>query len=99
MERIFKLQREFQTQLGYKIPTDFENISSKENIEVLKNQLIALIVEASEALQELPWKSWKKNQTFLLPSFQVELIDILHFLINLFIFTGMNKQTFYEYLK
>ena len=99
MERIFKLQREFQTQLGNKIFTDFEDIESKENIETLKNQLLALIIEASEAIQELPWKSWKKNQSFSLSTFKVELIDILHFLVNLFIFTGMNVDDVFELFK
>ena len=54
LKKIFKLQYKFQTQLGYKKPTNLKNIKSKDNINILKDQLLALIIEASEALQELP---------------------------------------------
>jgi len=96
LKKIFRLQYEFQIQLGNKKYINFKNIKSKNNINILKDQLLGLIVEASEALQELPWKSWKQNQLFSISKFKIELIDILHFLINLFIFTGMNeKEVFY----
>ena len=92
LEDIFQLQKSFQQLLGNPIPIysiDFINI---HNIELIKNQILALVDETMEALREIPWKPWKIKNIIDVPKFRVELIDIFHFLINLFIFAGMDAS-------
>ena len=85
---LFEMQESFQKSLGNKLPSGMMEIISKNNIDNVKIQIFALVNEAMEALNEIPWKPWKKNQKFDLEKFRIELIDIFHFLINLFIFSG-----------
>jgi hypothetical protein len=43
--------------------------------------LRAVVVEAGEALEHVGWKWWKQ-QTADLPQVQIELVDILHFMLS-----------------
>ncbi len=98
LEKIFELQTIFQKSLGYNIPKYALSIMSKENVELIKIQTLALIDEAMESLREVPWKPWKNtNRTIDLEAYRMELIDIFHFLVNLFIFAGMDTQMVLEY--
>jgi len=64
------------------------------NIDFIKEQSMALIVEVTEALNEIPWKTWKKDQQLNLPAFHEELADIQLFLINLVIASGLSADAF-----
>lgn len=92
LEKMFELQIAFQERLGNSIPKYSLTIMSNENIELIKNQILAIVDESMEALREVPWKPWKVNLVIDLPSFRTELIDIFHFLINLFLYAGMNVE-------
>lgn len=95
---MFNLQISFQKRLNNNIPNfGFKEFSliSKENVSLIKNQILALVDEAMEALREIPWKPWKNILTFEsvdLIKFRTELIDIQHFLINLFLYAGMTPE-------
>ena len=91
LEKLFYLQEKFQKTLGQNIPILRMEVITSENIELIKNQILALYDEVGEALREVPWKPWKKNQQFNIDKFKGELIDIFHFLINLFLFSGMDS--------
>ena len=61
--------------------------------------MLALVNESMEALQETAWKNprhvrygWKRTQQISYVRFGEELIDILHFLMNLFIAAGMKPE-------
>lgn len=97
LENIFRLQVSFQKLLGNDIPKYASSILSKENVEIIKNQILALVDESMEALREIPWKPWKVNNTINLDNFRMELIDIFHFLINLFLYAGMSPQMVWDY--
>lgn len=97
LENIFQLQISFQKLLGFNIPRYERSIMSKENIRIIKNQILALVDESMEALREIPWKPWKINNTINLKKYRMELIDIFHFLINLFIFAGMTPNMVWDY--
>jgi len=90
-ETIFELQVNFQKLLNNPIP-NFDGILFVKdiNIDLIKNQILALVDESMEALREIPWKPWKVNLNIDLEKYRMELIDIFHFLINLFIFAGMS---------
>lgn len=92
LSQIVEKQVNFQKFLGYTIPVRTEEIISRENINFLILQILSLYDETSEALQCLPWKPWKKKQTFLLEPFWEELMDIFHFVVNMCIFTGMSSE-------
>jgi NTP pyrophosphatase (non-canonical NTP hydrolase) len=44
---------------------------------------LALMVEVGEALQEVSWKPWATGQWFNREAYLEELIDVLHFWMNL----------------
>lgn len=92
LEYLFKLQQNFFNILKDNIPVNKFHVITKENVELIKNQILALFDEVSEALREVPWKPWKENQDFNVSKFRMELIDVFHFLINLFLLSGMNSQ-------
>ena len=64
------------------------------SVESMKDQIMCLIAEATEALNELPWKHWKKNQVANIPKFQDELVDVQLFLLNLTAMSGMTIDQF-----
>lgn len=98
LEKIFELQTTFQKSLGNFIPKYALTIISKENVDILQLQTLALVDEAMESLREIPWKPWKIiNTSFDLEAYRMELIDIFHFLINLFIFAGMDVPMVLKY--
>lgn len=92
LERIFELQKQFQIILGNQFLIEYKEIKYFDNIHQIKNQLLALFSETGEALNEIPWKPWKRNQEFNIAKFRMELIDCFHFLINLFLYSGMDAD-------
>ncbi|MHA1685204.1 MAG: dUTPase [Candidatus Heimdallarchaeaceae archaeon] len=86
LQNMFELQRKFQKRLNNDIYSQ----------QFITEQTLCLIVELVEALQNTPWKSWKKNQEFNKHKFREELIDCWHFLINLSLSAGYNSQELYE---
>lgn len=79
-------QKEFQKLLG----NDIESLKFK------REMIEALHVELAEALNELPWKHWKKYKTIDLENFRNELIDIQIFLINLFLSANMDADMVFK---
>lgn len=69
------------------------------NVPYIMEQLTAIMVEAGEALQETPWKSWKKSQRFHVAAFQEELADIQLFLLNTVNASGLTPVEFLELCK
>lgn len=58
---------------------------------------IAMIMEAAELLNWMPWKWWKKNQKKSnLVEIKYEIIDMLHFLITLALIWGMDCDDIYS---
>lgn len=85
MQDLFDKQKAFQTRLKNDIYAQ----------SFITHQTLAAVVELAEAVQETPWKPWKKSATYNVEKFQEELIDVLHFLINLFLASGMDAQDVY----
>jgi len=87
--KMFRIQKEFQEQLG-----------AKYDIQYQKDMILAAHAELDECLQCIPWKPWKKNQKYDLESLQIEIVDVMHFLINLSISCDMTATKFYTlYMK
>ena len=89
---LIDIQREFQSQLGH----DFHWMSDQARIEYLKTMILAATDELHEALNEMSWKSWAKNQFIHDQKIGGELIDLLHFVFNMFLCVGMDANSIYD---
>lgn len=96
LERLFELQKQFQESIGIEIPYIKNFVINPINIELIVKQILALYSEVGEVLAEIPWKPWKQNQDFNVSKFRMELIDCFHFLINLFLLSGMDTSDVYD---
>lgn len=80
--KIFQLQGALQERLGY----DFNAMDDTRLMEYIRVNILALTDELHEALNETHWKPWAKSAA---PGFKDrdkfagELIDAVHFLVNL----------------
>lgn len=64
----------------------------------IKENLLALIVEATEVLNEIPWKPWKDYKNYLvnIDNLKMETIDCLIFLLNIFNELGMSAEEIHQ---
>lgn len=87
---MFEGQALFQNRLGH----DLENMYPEDRVEYVKTNILALIDETMEALHETRWKPWATGEKQIIDQdkFGGELIDVLHFLINLFMVNGWDAD-------
>lgn len=92
------------------IKNDFFNNRLGPNdhsVEWVKNYCLAMKKEIEEAEELLPWKWWSKetigekafpnlSKEQRVKMLQIELIDILHFLLSAMICTGMNAEQVHD---
>jgi len=90
---MFAKQREFQEKLGV-LQNGVIVFNRQEYINLMT---LALIREATEALEETRWKcpqvvnhGWKTTQAEDLEAFRDELVDVFHFFMNLCIAAEMD---------
>ena len=91
LDNIFELQQELQR----KMPKEMDE--SKQ--EYINQMFLALFDELTEAMRETKWKNpdstmygWKKGQKFNEEAFKEELVDALHFFINLCLASRMDSN-------
>jgi NTP pyrophosphatase (non-canonical NTP hydrolase) len=89
--QVFESQAYFQGLLGH----DYNNMSTEELVEYIKNQVLALLDEGHEALNEVSWKPWAQDTFVNVEALRGELADILCFLVNLALAAGMTAEDFY----
>jgi dUTPase len=58
-------------------------LHGKSRDDYVNAMALALMVEVGEALQEISWKPWASGQWFNREAYLEELIDVLHFWMNL----------------
>lgn len=85
-------QASFQASLGQNFPTMPQN----EKIQFIKDMVIALTDELHEALGEVGWKPWATSRHINEEEFKGELIDALHFLMNLCLVVGMGPHEVWQ---
>lgn len=96
---------EHQSTLQAKMPIDSSRPESfpMEKRQAFINEMgMALLIEVGEALQSTQWKNpnivkfgWKKTQQFNEEHFKEELVDCMHFLVNLALASGMDAKEFH----
>jgi dimeric dUTPase (all-alpha-NTP-PPase superfamily) len=90
LESIFEQQAKLQEKVGYNIK------DLKANQQFISIMTLALIDELMEALHETPWKPWKRQQEWNLANMKEELVDALHFFINLCFGAGMDAKELFN---
>lgn len=79
-QKIFDMQLEFQQKLGY----DFDKMSISEKEQYTKDTILYLLEEVHELLREINFKTYKKvKKPISRENIKEELVDILHFYLNL----------------
>lgn len=92
---MFKKKNEYLVMLDNDI-TKLKDVKEKEY--QTKDTVLAIMSEMSELMDWINWKHWKKaeypiNETEI----KFEIMDILHFVINLCIIWDMKPQDIYNY--
>lgn len=67
---------------------DFREMGNEERIVQVKEMKLALEAELQEMLDEVGWKPWASSRFVNAEAMRGELIDALHFLLNLMILAG-----------
>lgn len=100
LQQIMEKQCELQKRLG----TDFSNMTPEERADFMRNHRGYLEDELAEALYEMPhYKLWKNYSDMSEEAHNVawqkvrmELIDCLHFFVNLMLCAGMTPDEVYD---
>lgn len=69
--------------------------SQEGKIEFIKTNHMALIDEMHEALAEVGWKPWASSRHINREAFKGEMVDVLHFFMNLLIVNGITPEELY----
>jgi hypothetical protein len=87
---MFDVQTMLQARMGH----DFETKSPAEQVEYVKTMILAIQDELMEAIHETRWKPWATGEKKIVDKdkFGGELVDIMHFLINLFLVNGWDAE-------
>ena len=99
LDKIFKLQNDLQK----KMPGVDKVLDDPSYTQMYINEMIlAMLDELGEVLRETAWKNpdlvpygWKKHQKYDKEKFKEELVDLLHFFVNLCLVSGMNSEELY----
>lgn len=82
---------------------DPANLIGEERAEFIRWNILAAIDELMEALAEVRWKPWDREDLrgeVDVEAFKKELVDVLHFIANLAIVTGISgDELSEEYLR
>lgn len=73
-------------------PRDFDGINRQAAISFYSVNHVALIDELHEALAEVGWKPWASSDHFNKDAVKGELVDALHFLVNLCLVSGITAD-------
>lgn len=63
--------------------TDFRDMSTQERVDYIKENVLALTDELHELLAETSWKPWAKSEFLNEERAMSELVDVLHFFMNI----------------
>ena len=100
LKAIMEKQRELQTRLG----TNFATMSDEDRAAFMRNHRGYLADEVAEALYEMPnYKLWKdysnmspEARDVAWQKVRMELVDSLHFFVNLLLCAGFTAEELYE---
>lgn len=85
---MFGIQESFQASLGIDLATD----DLDERVALVKDNVLAATDELHEVLHETSWKPWATNKKFNEAEVQAELVDVLCFVLNLCLVSGLTAD-------
>jgi hypothetical protein len=91
---MFDVQTVLQARMGH----DFSSMDPGSQVEFVKTMILGIQDELMEAIHETSWKPWATGTKQIndRDKFGGELVDILHFLINLFLVNGWDADDVFE---
>lgn len=97
LNEMFEKQKTLQERLGY----NFETMTEEERTKYMKDNIWYVITELDEAFREMPFgKPWKKYDSFDRAvhneNLKEELIDALHFFINILLAANLTPEEIYK---
>jgi len=84
-EELFRLQHDLQTE---SFGRNFQRMLAAERVVYIREMQQAAIMELCEALDEVGWKSWATSRHIERDAYVGELVDVLHFWINMLLALG-----------
>jgi len=96
LDEIFKKQYDLQTRLG-----TFDKINQSPSMrqQFINQMILGIQEEAVEIMRESPYKNpeyvpfgWKKGQEGNNEKFKDEIADLVHFVVNLCLVSGMDSN-------
>jgi len=101
LDKIFDKQKELQGKMPEKVP--FGEVSDWHWQEAINQFILAGMIELAEAAQVTQWKNpervkfgWKRTQQLKLEKFKEELVDCIHFVVNLCLIAGMDANEVFD---
>ncbi|MBI5486924.1 MAG: dUTP diphosphatase [Deltaproteobacteria bacterium] len=89
-----------QKALNKRIGVDTDAMDEEQQVNWLLNYSRALSQETAEMIDSVPWKWWAKYQKYDRANVQVEIVDMLHFLVSLAQVAGLTAADVHElYMK
>jgi hypothetical protein len=85
----WKKKKVFMMTMAMKTPS---SISEDDVQELIQDNINSIIQELSELRDSVDWKSWKQGH-FNHQNAMIEMIDIQHFMNNIYNLLGMNAET------
>ena len=96
LEVMLRIQAKSQRERGF----NFDKMTEQERATYIKTQALHLHTELGEFLRELPFfKEWKKYPAELQVNnkkSREELIDVLHFMLNICIAMGLSDEDIFQ---
>jgi dimeric dUTPase (all-alpha-NTP-PPase superfamily) len=94
LQEMLDAQRSLQELInGYTL----ESQTDEQRIANIKENVLALSAELfGEVLGEIGWKSWATSRHINREPLKKELVDVLHFFMNLVLYAGMTADELYE---
>lgn len=86
---IFVQQHDLQTE---SFNVNFQRMLPADRIAYIKEMKLALEAELQEALDETGWKSWATSRHINREAYLGELVDVLHFWVNMVLVLGDDPE-------
>lgn len=93
LDEIFERQLELQTK---SFGVDPRELKDQDMADYVQSMSLALTDEIHEALNEVGWKPWATSRHVNREAYVGELVDALHFLVNLFLLVGADADEVYD---
>lgn len=94
-EDVYAHQLDMQVNV-YGDGTPLDQFDDLRKVEFIKNNVLAALDELHEALAEVGWKPWASSRHINRDAVKGELVDVLHFYINLLGVIGVTPDELFE---